>query len=555
MVKADLESASPSLSSSPSGLPSPSLYESTLYSVLGNDFETLLCCPLLPGYRDKLWIYFRTMCQRSLDDFVAKYNQANRGECKDYPYPGTPASDTAEQQQLSDTRGALQFHEAYIFKVLSQAFAKDSVDLYNSAESSVILSHGKINEYITQVLSEIESPSELAFACHFASFFKSVSPEGFVDSDVVNGIVVKYIHLLIENRLIDLVAAYCSLLPDDLLVPSYCSLLIAVEHLEERKVAFDLGCRHFPRLMEEILSLTVETIMQRDDYDDAVKMKALEYLCLDPTYRFEGIVQANCLLRMLLLEGKTESCKLLVVKYFPSDSVSVIRELIESNEGELSESLAEGTESAIWEHESLVAMIIALTKFDLWRETAIKVEAEVEGDGSVNWGGAVGLNEAESEVLDKVKAKEARDATQRGVTLLEEAARGAVLALDAVLNCEDGFLFMSQEEEREDGQRAAEITNLRSLLLPNAVNLALHLHCVMGAFYSKLRRVDVDEQKGWASAAKEYFQQGIDLANTIANPGTRILECFSKDDVAGVLVRISEARVAVMRLEKDLEGS
>ena len=129
-----------------------------------------------------------------------------------------------------------------------------------------------------------------------------------IEEECVCDILTKYISFLVDNKLVGLVATYCSLLPDEMCVETYARTLMVVEDLEERKMMLGRGLDLFPKLMEEILVLTVERIRDSDEFEDARKMKALEYLCIDPAYRLEGLVQANSLLRILLLQGKIERC-------------------------------------------------------------------------------------------------------------------------------------------------------------------------------------------------------------------------------------------------------
>lgn len=227
----------------------------------------------------------------------------------------------------------------------------------------------------------------------------------------------------------------------------------------------------------------------------------------------------------------------------------MIRELIEGNEEGRGEKLEESGESAIWEHESLVAVVIAHTKFDLWRETATRVEeehnrmseAEFIGDGGASAGAGLGLNKVEMEVFEKSKQRERKEMRSMGKHEVEEAASGALVALEIVLRYQGGYLKMNENEVMQDEKRAVEIASLRKGLVPTVANLIVYLLCVTGAFYEKM------EEK---EEAKVRYEQAVDLAVTLSDPKHHIMECLSEEEAGGLMEKIAEAQVAVLRCEE-----
>ncbi|GMI32007.1 hypothetical protein TrRE_jg4143, partial [Triparma retinervis] len=506
------------------------------------------------GFYDHLWVHFRCMVERATDECTFAHSKRRREVGVKYPFAGAgggAGGKKAEDEQLAETGALANIDEGY---AVDSFRSEEAHLLWNKAVSALILAEGQVSSFVSTALKEGGGGGMggrwLRFAANFVAFFKVIGGGegqggGAVDEEDACEILKNYIAFLVDNKQVELVATYCSLLPEDACVETYAQTLMVVEDLEERKRMFGRGMDLFPELMEEILVLTVERIRDSEEFEDARKMKSLEYLCIDPAYRLEGLVQANSLLRMLLLQGKIESCKLLVVKYWPADSVRVIRELIEGNEEGRGEKLEESGESVIWEHESLVAVIIAHTKFDLWREIVTKVEDDERrlAEGSLIGGGGMGLNKVELEIFEKSKERERREKLDRGRREVEDAAGDALVALQIVLQYAGGFLYMSDEEVKEDNVRGDEIASLRKGLIPTVVNLIAYLLCVMGAFFEK-------EGEGGKEKARGQYQQVVDLASILTDERHKIMECMKQEDAAAILEKVAEAQVNVLRCEE-----
>ena len=172
--------------------------------------------------------------------------------------------------------------------------------------------------------------------------------------------------------------------------------------------------------MEEILSSSVSNTILSPSNPSSSKLSALQWLTFDDGYALELLTKSNLLLRQLMTEGLFETSQTLVLSHVPSDTVSTIRAMVESKEE--AADLADDAESVIWEYESLVASVIAIAKYTLWKEILAKCTVAVDAGGDPVQ--VHGLTVEEKEIMDKMKERESRITNSSKAKDLAEVSLG-----------------------------------------------------------------------------------------------------------------------------------
>ncbi|GMH49630.1 hypothetical protein TrLO_g5839 [Triparma laevis f. longispina] len=490
-----------------SSLYPPEVYESLIYAALSNDRETLLGSGLLKGFFDRLWVNFRCLHNRTIDETVVAHNKERRAATSTFSYPGTPAvEDKSESDQLSFTQSIKSVNENTIV-----ATAPAST-IYHHAIKAIILGLDSVSSFVQT--SKYESIDQLRFLAHL-----SLIPD--LKMGVKTSLLKPYISHLVDMRMLELVAVYVSMLEEDDIVDMYVRVCLVTEDVDERRLVYNLGTEHLPEQMEEILSSSVSNTILSPSNPSSNKLSALQWLTFDDGYALELLTKSNLLLRQLMTEGLFETSQTLVLSHVPSDTVSTIRAMVESKEE--AADLADDAESVIWEYESLVASVIAIAKYTLWKETLAKCTVAVDAGGDPVQ--VHGLTVEEKEIMDKMKERESRITNSSKAKDLAEAASETVAALQTVLLFTGGYLNMSAEEDQQDSQRANEINHLRVSLVPLLLNMLMHVNFTMGQ----------------QTSDRSYFKACMEMTVTVAKPQTFILDCLSQDAVKEFMEKVAEA--------------
>jgi len=452
-------------------------------------------------------VNFRCLHNRTIDETVVAHNKARHAAATTFAYPGTPITeDKSESEQLSHTAAIKSVNENTIVAT------SPVTTVYHSAIKSIILGLDAVGAFVQGC--KYESIDQLRFLAHL-----SLIPD--LKMGVKTSLLKPYISHLVDMRMLELVAVYVSMLDEDDIVDTYVRVCLVTEDVAERRLVYNLGTEHLPGQMEEILSSSVANTILSPANPSSSKLSALQWLTFDDSYALELLTKANLLLRQLMTEGLFETSQTLVVSHVPEATVQTIRDMVETKEE--AKDLGDEAESVIWEYESLVASVIAITKYTLWKETLAK--ASVADDAGGDPLQVHGLTLEEKEIMDKMNARESRLASSSKAKDLAEAASESVAALQAVLLFSGGYLNMNAEEEQENEQRASEINHLRVSLVPLLLNMLMHVHFTMGQ----------------QTSDRSYYQAAMEMAVTVAKPDTFILECLSQEAVAEFMEKVAEA--------------
>ena len=400
--------------------------------------------------------------------------------------------------------------------------------LHDEAVSAVILGEGSLANFLKS--AKYGSVDELRFLAHL-----SIVPG--VPHDVSQALLKAYISHLVDAKLPNLVALYVSMLDEQERVDTYVKVCLVTGRDDVRSTVYSLGISHLPDQMEEVLATAVRSTINSDDEPYASKLSSLEWLTFDECYALELLSMSNLLLRQLMSRGLFETCQSLLVSHLPHTTVQTIRTMVSA--GGEAEGLESDADSAVWEHESLAAGVVALTKYSLWKETHARVVADDVAEGIGPREGGVGdtadleaLSEEEREIARKMKEREERLRTSEKVRELVGVAAEAIEALQSVLLFEGGYLNFSGTGEEEEPGRSDELSSLRSDLIPLFLNMLVHVNLTMGTYTSE----------------KSYLKATIELAVVVARPETRIMEVLGRESVEGFLGKVAESGVKYVGL-------
>ena len=258
----------------------PAIYESAIYASLANDHELLLQSPTMRTWLDGVWIYFRALNQRSIDETITLHSSLRRKVADKFPYSGSGNSlAQKELEQLAATESLTKIDEISIFEKLTNSQYEEvssaASDPYYLAIAAVIKGGESICEFFRNMwglLGTNEMGIELLrFSVHLVIYFNRVERE-LTPSTEMNDLIIAYVEHLVEVREIKLVALYCSLLPMALCIKEYTSFLLVVEDPQERLTVLNLGNFYFEETVLDILRNVGWGIISHEDCEDGKKV-------------------------------------------------------------------------------------------------------------------------------------------------------------------------------------------------------------------------------------------------------------------------------------------
>jgi nuclear pore complex protein Nup107 len=144
-----------------------------------------------------------------------------------------------------------------------------------------------------------------------------------------------------DESQINLIALYTSKLPTSLQVSTYASFLKEIGGNSDREKCLLLAEKarlDVPQITkrvveiirqgspEEVPSQEISLHSNAITLEDSTKIRAIEWLCFDPSQRAEALYQSNALARVFLAFHKLEAANKLFDEILPQDSVAVVLE-------------------------------------------------------------------------------------------------------------------------------------------------------------------------------------------------------------------------------------
>ena len=563
---------------------SPEIYESALYATLANDHELLLSSPILCSWMDHLWIYFRGLLQRSIDETVTLHNTKRREAASRFPFVGASKCNAeAEYEQLQATSSLGSLDTDSIFAALEksqyQNISAVSTDPYNLAITAIIKGdEDSVFLFVKQVWSLLGTHDMtielLRFSVHLVIYFSSYDdvqahPSCRLTPEVeTNDLVIAYIEHLVSVREIELVALYCSLLPDELCVQEYTSFLLVVEDPQERETTLGLANTFFPHLALTIIRNVSSSVIVNDECEEGRKLHALKWFALgDDHWQFYGTIHANRLLRLLLSNNKLECCKVLVSGGKSEDGVDGVGNGDGDGDGDgdfnydyqwaskLPEDLSDTVDSVLNEHRCYCAFLRSHGAFEQFRSILSECSHESmiddqnianENFSFSNENNFSKLKSSEIDLFQTLKNKKNKERKQDLTNTVLQYADVAERELMAVLDFEGGFLNIADdnvEEFEENAERNFEVDKVRSFLIPLVFTMAYSVFDLVGKMLLKHKEYRM---------AEEWFDKALNLSVLLCRQDGMV-DVMGPDNCKELLAQLGESFVEKMRCRKKNE--
>jgi len=363
-----------------------------------------------------------------------------------------------------------------------------------------------------------QDPHLLRLMAHLVLINKSLGVAGEADGE--EKVVRAYTEYLMAQDKLALVPWYVSRLAENFQCPLFASFLRGIKDHEDQRLCLYLG-REVGLDMQSIIVTTVELAREGDPQEMVASLKWLGH---DTEIQAgDLLIQANCVMRRLLLAGETEHARA-GANMVPN---SVLEQASREWKGE--SGILPGV--AVREHIALQTYLTAMEAFNDWfdhfhkgqprkpvlaegasfTERVAHEQREKQYEGEMErWRGGQMVQSRQGE--DKIRAV----LTFPGGWLVDE---------DAV-----GDETMDTKEESED-QRQEELCSLRRLVLPRTVIL---LHSLLHS--------------------TGQYAKGVALADIVADERHALHLAFTKDGLKDLLQEVRESALASMEQGRDAWG-
>eukprot|EP00163_Fabomonas_tropica_P016504 TRINITY_DN2958_c0_g2_i6.p1 TRINITY_DN2958_c0_g2~~TRINITY_DN2958_c0_g2_i6.p1 ORF type:complete len:505 (+),score=123.46 TRINITY_DN2958_c0_g2_i6:1072-2586(+) len=493
-------------------------HERSVYGVLAGDLDAALT--VCQSWTDTLWAHFKILVDRHVD-----------AELKTYP---NFFSDDRPQHYPSNED---LFSPADILEYArSQAMSKSGIDnRYHQIQEHVILGGPAIATLGNLMQSWVTAgetcpPELLRFCAHLVLFFSVVVPSGdnAISDDAVRIILQTYTEHLIATGQRDIVALYVSRLPSDVQSTMYARFLEGITDSRERDQCLALA-RQAGLEVTSITKAVVSNIRgsaQNDVSKDTLvtnqvteadlnKIRALEWLCFDPTQRAEALKQSNELIIEFIASGKVDAAAILLREVLPADTVSKLEESWISE-------VPINDEHVVRQHQCLRALIDAYSVHEQWsqhhsrkpRDPGPAPDNSTLHSVRIQWEHNRAAYEAD---IGHWKANEERNT---------ETSAGAIAA---VLTWEGGWLLPSaRTAQLASENESRRIEDVRRMWIPRLV-LMLH-RCL--------------HESGM-------YQRALSAVDLVADERYKVYSVCTQDDLRQILRLAMESKLSLMAQEQE----
>jgi nuclear pore complex protein Nup107 len=544
--------------------PKVSSEESAIYSLLSNDVETSLKNPTLRSWEDGMYACWSAMLGRLEDDLLHRHNLPLRN----YPQ---------EEEQLQATAAVAFMNEASILNQLASSPYEDMrpSDVLRGAMASFIVGKDAVISFVLQEASIGQSQHDLhilRFMAHLLLYLDSLSvgttPVELPGVDIVkNRFVLEYLQQLgLRPELWHMMALYASLLPTDLIIAEYPSLLCNVQDDEERGSM----CKQMSELLASGMDLVVLRRVVRlllGQRDAHVQMRSISWLCHSESHLADALACTNMLLRKYFIADDDQMPTALVFynQYLPPQVI----EFATSNDVVLEESedlnIATVEDSKL-EFGALQCYFEAYKAFRHWKEVIASTPPMTVTSKIVH--NRAALNQQELEIANSAERRELVNQKRRASRKVVEAADAAQNKLNEVLTYGGGWLaqedsIRGSSNDEEAMQRCQQLEVIQSRYLPRAAFM-FHNVCDSTAAWMADSLDDAVSVLGKTALATldsasddtksplsplYWIRRAMALAETISSGENCIFDTFSDEDGENFASLITESKVRELQYE------
>ncbi|EGF81935.1 hypothetical protein BATDEDRAFT_23684 [Batrachochytrium dendrobatidis JAM81] len=307
------------------------LYERAIYAVLAGDIKNAL--PACHTWEDHIWVRYHAMIEsltsKSLSDIPTPF-LTNQELC--LPLPHISVEPHIIFTELSKSENARISQEAAEpFHIIQAHLILDSLDmLFASLHVQLVEMERDTNTPSIFGLSSV-----LRFTAHLILLLRGMGISGYAEnSEHVDFLLSRYIHMLHVAGKGDLIAMYVAYLPSEMQVDCYSSFLQDVDDDLQIRCALVTAGIDCMLDMPRICRMTVEKIFRRSSVMDKLErevplvtlcgtadtvpesdlllIRALEWLDMDDMQLEDRLDHANLLARHFLIQGHVQSVYRLV---------------------------------------------------------------------------------------------------------------------------------------------------------------------------------------------------------------------------------------------------
>ncbi|KAK9501224.1 hypothetical protein O3M35_011978 [Rhynocoris fuscipes] len=473
--------------------------------------------PLCGTWEDQLWAYTKV----SID--VAVEQQLRQVSLKNYR--------PLEDNYWSNLRSMEK-----IMKEISQKDEQPSRKL----QELIILD--KCDELINTCSSWLEDrkessdPQFLRYMCHLVLILRAVGRPG--PAYLSDRVICAYIKVLMKTGDSDLVAYYCSLLPEEEQIDLYSSFMERITDTKNRAECLAAAEKYdlnIPSITEKVVHNvrmrkneseieTDATLVIDVTDDDREKISALDWMVYYPHQRAESIWECNALIRTFIAQGKISAARL-AFNRIPSDSIELIlqqyckvdTEQVTVDRG----SFPPKVDAAIKEYLCYKAYLDAQEGFSRWFHEFYnsKPKDPPKYDG----------NDFTEKVAHEHRLNRYKEEYNRWKSnMLHETKTIKALLFNIITFPDDGWLV---DDYKEDETRQDNMRRLRGLCIPQVFML---LHKVLHSM--------------------ELYEEAIDLVTLLMDESNRFYNIFNRTQLSDITMKIAESCDAILAITKDPLG-
>jgi len=480
-----------------------SQHERAVYAALCGNLKQLQ--PVCTGWEDLVWAGARCAADLMVETEVRE-TMVKSFEKMPSEYWNTPQSLSKVFAEIAGRGGGT---------------AREAESPYHVIQRLIILDNysGLVATMASWVAEGQQDPHLLRLMAHIVLLNRALGVVGDPEGEEV--VVRAYTELLMAQDRLALVPWYVARLSPSAQLPLYSAFLRGVTDREDQRLCLYLG----KEAGLDMVGIVVAAVELARAGSPEEMVASLGWLALDLDQAGHLLVQANCVVRKLLLSGDTDMARTAAAMVPGAVLEQATKEWKEAEGGEL-------PGGAVREHLALQTYLSAMEAFNDWFDHFHK-------------GQPVKPVLAEGASFTEKVAHEQRERVYQGE--MERWRGGQVVQsrqaeerIRAVLVFPGGWLVEDEREEdvtmevegfSTDQEREAELASLRRLLVPRTVTL---LHSLLHS--------------------TGQHQQCVALADTVADEGHALYQAFTPDSLRELLVKIRESALAGMEKGKDAWG-
>ena len=529
--------------------------EAAIYAVLANDVQTCLASPNLRSWPQAMGATLSAVWGRLEDQVLHWHNNQRRAIRTNLPYPGTE-HEKQEAEQLVMTSPVASLTEAQALQLLASSPFPEirGQNAYTWAMASFCVGKSAILDYCRLQTENMVSGDQngdehlvhLRFLTHLTLFLDSLQvsttpiflPEL---TEQKNQVLFEYLRYM-ESRpeLWHLTTLYVSLLPEQILLEWYPTILAKILDDTERQSTLESMQSLFPHLVLNVLKLTVRLCLGDALASDESKCQSLQWLLMEENHAGEALVCSNILLREFFLDQDDEKMDVamqLVEDHLPADLV---------------ERAPDDVASARTEHLAFLTYLDAYRTFGKWKDVLLATPTTIMDSLGVDMHS---LNATEQAIATQRRVRDwARQKKKHCQTLLEAAEQARIVLL-GVLTHPGGWLAVDEDETAkndEERQRHRDMKTIQSRYLVLAVNL-YHQVCEETALWMSrsldnslhmTREQALETLQESAYQPDMWYQYALDLAIVIADDRHGIHKALGPNDLKDILGKLAETEVS-----------